>query len=163
MKTIKRSLFVFATMSLLFISCKKEKLDEAQQTVTNADLISTNTTQYFIADLEGVEGIEKINFQDNDYKFLSSYCHISQVYALNVLTQSNDLVFKLIDIDADIKNGELGSFNVAFLLYIHLSVGESLPGGEVLIEELETINGENYIKGTFNAENISNGIFRLRI
>ena len=70
-----KNLIYLITVFFLCMGCDKNELKNSEQeavqdqTVSNHDLILPESKQYFIADVAGVEGMEKLNYQDNDFEF----------------------------------------------------------------------------------------------
>ncbi len=79
MKNIKYTLWLisFCISFLIFtVSCKKEKLDNTEDIIGNYSLINENSKEYFIADITGIDGMKKLNYQDSDcqYTLSKNYC-----------------------------------------------------------------------------------------
>jgi len=96
---MKNSIFLSAALIGLFLSsCKKENINATDNNTPPVDLyqenlklVDTNATFYFVADVEGISGVNKIVIQEglgNADLHVPSYCELpSDLYKL---TFSND-------------------------------------------------------------------------
>ena len=173
------------------MGCDKNELKNSEQeaaqdqTVSNHDLILPESKQYFIADVAGVEGMEKLNYQDNVFEFnlIKKYCS-----GLNILKVINgddkiEVWFLTMTIEAGDygHDGKIANTSIFWSSDLVSRTALNRESKEFTITEIKEIDGIRYAIGTFSLDfyvdsnnNVSggnlgqtsqmtNGIFKLRI
>jgi len=188
MKNIKYTLCLISFL-LFTVSCEKEKLDNTADIVDNYSLINENSKEYFIADIAGIDGMNKLNYQDSDcqYSLSRNFCPSFPWSFLKVkkaATEEFNVLFFTSNIQ--VKDYTLASTPVTEdFIEITWNNGETsslarkLESQRFIITDIFQIEDKYYAKGEFSLDfrimdpndltsdndycSMTNGIFQFRL
>lgn len=169
---------------LIAFSCKKDKTPSPASTssitATNQSLIKSNSTEYIIADIEGINGSSKLNLQDGNGIVFARYynhCPVSMPFTLmqanyDTANPNNETVSFLFyanqmctTFKEPITTGIYTTNNITLgnvgVMYTHPNVNANGQGSSIdnfgtnntfEITKIETINGIEYASGSFSVK-----------